>query len=471
MKPAARGFLVRASQAGATNTLAFLVSLASTLVFPKVLGVGDYSFWQLYVFYTGYVGVLQFGWNDGIYLRYGGQRYGQLGRSRFSSQFWLLVGSQLVASGLVVLAALTLVPDVDRSFILTMTGVAVLILGCRWFFVFVWQATNMIGHYARALALESSVFIVAVSVWFLCGGTGYRGLILCDLLAKGASLGVAMYWCRDLVFIRPHAGRTDFSEAWLNVSVGIKLMLANFASILMVGIVRFAIERHWDVVTFGKVSLSLSVSSLVMVFVNAVGVVVFPTLRRIDAARKPELFLTLRTLYLPVATVLLLLYFPLRIGLALWLPAYADSMIYLGLLFPVFIYEGRMALLVNSFLKDLREERSMLLINLGGVLLAALLALVTTTWLDNLDLAVTSIMVLIVLRASVAEIVLWRRLGVRAVAVSLSEVGLTIVFGAATWFCDLGQAFVIYGLCYMAVMAFSSGRLRRAWQVAAATLR
>ena len=67
-------------------------------------------------------------------------------------------------------------------------------------------------------------------------------------------------------------------------------------------------------VTFGKVSMSLSVSSLVMVLVNAVGVVMFPTLRRIDSELKPELFLTLRTLYLPAATLLLFLYFPMREG-------------------------------------------------------------------------------------------------------------------------------------------------------------
>ena len=231
-----RGFLVRASQSGATNVLALLVSLATALLFPKILGVADYSFWQLHVFYMSYVGVLQFGWNDGIYLRYGGQLYQDLDRSRFSSQFWLLVGSQVIASALVVLATLTLVADADRAFILTMTGLAVVIIGARWFFLFVWQATNLFGHYAKALTLESFLFIVGVSIWFLGGGTGYRALIVCDLIAKTVSLVVAVYWCRDLVLTRPHFGTADIAEAWRNVSVGIKLMLATLASLLIVGI-------------------------------------------------------------------------------------------------------------------------------------------------------------------------------------------------------------------------------------------
>jgi hypothetical protein len=376
-----------------------------------------------------------------------------------------------VIAGLVVAAAWALVPDTDRAFILVMTGFATLILGTRAFFFFIWQATNLIGHYARALALELAVFSVAVTVWFLTGGTGYQGLVVCDLLAKSVSLLVSLYWCRDLVMERLHPTRADFSEAWLNVSVGIKLMLANVASMLVVGIVRFAIERHWDVVTFGKVSLSLSVSSLVMVFLNAVGVVVFPTLRRIDPARKPELFLTLRTLYVPATALLLLLYFPLRIGLAAWLPAYADSLHYLGLLFPVFVFEGRMALLINSFLKDLREERSMLLVNLGGVLLSVVLSLVCAFWLGSLELTVTSILVLIVARATVAELVLSRRLGVWALASLLPEIGLTAVFVCSVWFLDAAPALATYGGAYLLFLVLSWARLRRAGRLAAALVR
>jgi hypothetical protein len=471
VKASARGFIVRASQSGATNALLLLVSLASTLIFPKILGVGDYSFWQLYVFYVGYVGVLQFGWNDGIYLRYGGQLYGNLERRRFAVQFWLLVASQVVISVMVVLAAWILVPDTDRAFILSMTGLAILVLGTRAFFFFIWQATNLIGHYARALALEQVVFIIAVTTWFLTGGTGYQGLILCDLLAKTVSLLISVYWCRDLVIERFRPKRQDLAEAWLNVSVGVKLMLANVASMLVVGVVRFAIERHWDVVTFGKVSLSLSVSSLVMVFVNAVGVVLFPTLRRIDTARKPELFLTLRTLYLPVAAFLLMLYFPLRIGLGLWLPDYEESLHYMGLLFPVFLFEGRMALLINSFLKDLREERSMLVVNLGGVALSVVLSMVCTLWLGSLELTVTSIIVLIVVRATVAELVLCRRLGVWAPSSMLSELGLTTVFVCSAWFLDVGRALATYAAAYLLFIGLSWTRLRAKARLAAALVR
>lgn len=64
-----------------------------------------------------------------------------------------------------------------------------------------------------------------------------------------------------------------------NISVGIKLMFANIASMLIIGIVRFGIERAWDVATLGKVSLTLSILNMI-IFINAVGIIMFPTLRR-----------------------------------------------------------------------------------------------------------------------------------------------------------------------------------------------
>lgn len=461
MKPGARRFLVRAAQSGATNALALAVSLGTTLLLPKLLGVTDYSLWQLYVFYVGYVGILQFGWNDGIYLRYGGRLYAELDRPTFSSQFWLLVGSQVLIALLIVAGAAILVPEPERAFILAMTGIATVVLGTRAFFLFLWQATNLIGHYARVLAVESGVFMLSVTVWFVAGGQGFRGLVICDLLAKGISFLAAIAWSRGLVQMPTRISRTALIEVWQNLGVGIKLMIANLASILMVGVVRLFIERHWDVNTFGKVSLALSISSIFMVFVNAVGVVVFPTLRRVDPARKPGLFVAFRSLFMAVAVLLLLAYFPLQGALWVWLPDYRDALIYLGLLFPAFVFEGRMALLINSFLKDVREERALMIVNAGGVALAIAFAVTATIWLDNIVLAAGSIIVLIVGRATVAELVLWRRLGVSAVPSMLGEIALTVVFVAAGWMLPAGQAAAVYAAGCVIYLLGSLPLLRR----------
>jgi len=108
----------------------------------------------------------------------------------------------------------------------------------------------------------------------------------------------------------------SFREAFENISVGIKLMFSNIASMLVIGFVRFGIERTWDVSTFGKVSLTLSISNLLMLFINAIGIIIFPVLRRIDQRKISLIYMTIRDLLMTVLLGVLLTYYPLKMILS-----------------------------------------------------------------------------------------------------------------------------------------------------------
>ena len=64
-----------------SNLISLIISTLVVLVIPRIIGVEDYGFWQLYLFYSSYIGFLHFGWNDGIYLRYGGEEYDDLDKA------------------------------------------------------------------------------------------------------------------------------------------------------------------------------------------------------------------------------------------------------------------------------------------------------------------------------------------------------------------------------------------------------
>ena len=96
--------------ANGTNTL---VSLILVLFVPKILGVKEYSYWQLYLFYASYVGFFHFGWADGVYLKFGGKKYEDLDKGYFHSQFWLLTAFEIILAG--VFAVVTLVLDIEAN--------------------------------------------------------------------------------------------------------------------------------------------------------------------------------------------------------------------------------------------------------------------------------------------------------------------------------------------------------------------
>lgn len=235
-----------------------------------MIGVEDYGYWQLYLFYTSYVGFLQFGWNDGIYLRYGGNEYENLNKGVFSAQFWLLFISQTVIAIIIIFLSSYLINDVDRKFILLMTALCLIVVGVRAMPLFILQATNKIKEFAQITIIGRVLYFVFNIFFLLLGINEFRIMIYADLLGKLVSLLYAMYCCKDIIFHKFHSLRIIFREITTNINVGINLMFANIASLLILGVVRFGIEHSWDVSTFGKVSLTLSISNMMMIFINAV---------------------------------------------------------------------------------------------------------------------------------------------------------------------------------------------------------
>ncbi|NCU32581.1 MAG: hypothetical protein EOM23_06545 [Candidatus Moranbacteria bacterium] len=67
-------------------------------------------------------------------------------------------------------------------------------------------------------------------------------------------------------------------------------MLANFAGMMVLGFGRFIIERFESVEVYGTYAFAISTINLVLVFITAVGLVIYPTLSRIDNHRYPNYF-------------------------------------------------------------------------------------------------------------------------------------------------------------------------------------
>lgn len=67
-----------------------------SFILPKVLGVAEFGYWQLYMFYSLYTMIFQLGLADGIYLRIGGKKYEEINLSILKSQYIILMMFQVI---------------------------------------------------------------------------------------------------------------------------------------------------------------------------------------------------------------------------------------------------------------------------------------------------------------------------------------------------------------------------------------
>lgn len=449
----------------AANFATLGISVLLNLFVPKLLGVTEYSYWQLYVFYSSYVGFFHLGWIDGIYLKIGGEEYEDLDKKNLGSQFWYLGIFECIISTIVITWAVFFMPPGNKTFILILTAIVSLVTIAKTFILYIFQSTNRFKEYAQLSRSDRYLYVAFIGVYFAFGGRDFFWLIIFDILSRLLMTLWGMYRIKDMLKLKLVSVRNIFPEIIDNINIGSKLMLSSVASMLIIGTIRFFVEKKWTIETFGKLSFTLSISNMFLTFVNAVGVVMFPLLRRTNQQKLPALFITLRDLFVPITYAILLFYVPAKYILAMWLPEYAESLKFMGILFPIIIYEGRMSLLINTYLKALRKEKTILFVNVLTLSLSLVLSIVIIFSLGNLTWAVGLILISLAFRCNLAEWFLSRSMNIRVGKSMIMETLLTLLFILSNLF--FGGSFVstlCYSLCYLLYLLVNYKKIIRSFK-------
>ena len=431
------------------NILTMLISIIMTLILPKFLGVTDYSYYQLYIFFISYVGFFHFGWIDGIYLKIGGMEYNDLEKSNYVTQFWMLNVLEIIIAAIISIFALFIIKNIDKSFVLISTSVCGVITILRTYLLFILQSTNRIKEYAKYTRVDRFIYFALVIVFLFLGFKNYKIILYIDIFLKLVALVLCANKMKDIVFGKLNISKNTLLEIFENISIGIKLMLANIASTLIIGVVRFGIQKNWDIETFGKISLTLNISNLLMTFINAVAVIMFPLLRREEESNLPKIYVILRNTLMIFLYMMLIFYYPIKLILSTWLPQYADSLRYMALLFPICIYESKMSMLINTYLKSFRKEKSMLIINTISLILSLILTILSVFILNNLTWAILSIVFLLGFRCVIGELVLTKIMNILIYKDIILETVLTAIFIISSWFINNMFCSIIYTCFYL----------------------
>lgn len=432
-----------------SNATSLVISALITFIVPKMLGVENYGYLQLYFFYCSYTGFLHFGWADGIFLRYGGEYYDNLDKSKISGQFWFYSATEIIIGILVAIVGYMIVPAQEKATIMVLLGLSIILLLPKTLLQYLLQCTNRIKEYASLTILERIVYAITVICVLAMGYSSYQPIIYADLLGKAVTLVWAVYKCKGIIITKPPKIVFVLREAAANISVGAKLMISNIASMLIIGIIRMSIENQWSIETFGKVSLTMAISNLLMIFIGAVSLVMFPLLRRTNADKLSSIYSTLRLCLMVPLLGLLVLYYPAKIVLSAWLPQYAESLKYMAILFPMCVFESKMSMLVSTYMKALRLEKTLLFVNIVTLMLSVISTAVVVFWLHNLDLAILLIVVLLAIRCILAELLLSQSLDVMVKKDIFLEAMLTATFIFSSWVLGGIKGIVVYIIAYI----------------------
>lgn len=456
-------FILNLSYAFMANIIVLVSSTIITLLLPKFMGIENYAYWQLYVLYTTYTAFFHLGWNDGIYLESGGVDYSDLNKNKLFSQFILLIFLNIILVLIVNIVCLFNVNiNEEKLLILRLMTFSTLITVPRGFLMSVLQATNRIKENSFITILEKVVFIISIIVIIIFNINNFYFLIFCDIVSKLFSYVWIIYICRDIVVRKLSCFSVQIVEIIQTIFSGMKISIAYIASTLIVNTIRLFIEKGWSVVVFGQISLILSLSNLVTVFVNSIGLVIFPIIRKKKNSELVYLYQNFRNIFTEVSLLGLSIYFPLKWVMEFWLPNYSEGLKYLLILFPICIFDGKMAMIFTTFFKSLRKENTLLMINIVTLIFSAILSFLFSIVLRNLLLSVMLILIVLAFRSVISEIYLSKILNIKYLKNIATELLIVCWFLIVCLNFDLLKGYFIYSISvFMYLIVIRNSCLKR----------
>lgn len=442
MKNSIIKFIKNVLYAFASNGITLLISVLMTLMLPKFLGVETYGYYQLYIFYITYATILCFGWADGVYLKLGGKAIESIDKQNYSTQFYLFAISEIILYSAIFVAVLNIVKDENKRLVLLLVSIAGFFICVRLFLNYILQATGEIKKFSISIIIEKVLFLFFSAAVILSGYRGYFLILLSDIISKAISTLVACMYNFDILKTKPTKIHKYKMEIKDNIISGSKLTVALFSSMLIVGVVKFAIQENWSIATFSKISFAFSISNMVMQFIGAVSVVLFPMLRNIEQDRLAYVYNISRAGLMILVLGGLIFYYPCALILKAWIPDYAESLRYAIVLLPICVYESKMSMIVNTYYKALRYESLLMKINFISMILSVIMTVLSVYILDNVMLSVVSILVALIFRCILGEILLSKIIGISVIKHIIAELLLSVAFILSNWYLGLMGTFV-----------------------------
>lgn len=443
-----KNLLKNFSIAFVAQSIAMLSSIIVTLMMPKVLGVEAFGYWQLFIFYSTYVGFFHFGINDGVYLIFGGKTRDFIDKTIISSQFYLTCAIQTFWA--ILIAGISFLCDLqyDRGFVICATAIYLFSNNLAFYIGYVFQAMNETRLFSYSSIIDRFIFILPMVVMLVLRVDTFEPYIVAHCLASIVRLLFCLYFFRDFLLSKRMSFVATLAEAVRSIKIGVKLMIANVASMLILGAGRIIIDARWGIEEFGKFSLCLSMVTFFLNFVSQVSMVLFPALRQTSSQYVSKFYYLSNNLMGLILPVAYLLYFPASYILSLWLPEYQSSLVYLSYLLPICVFDSKMNIACSTLMKVNREETTLLNINILAVFFSLSFAIIGAYFCNSVNFVIFGMVGAVVFRSILSEYIMAYKLRVKTGIISFEAAILSVIFICSSMFLRAGYAVLVYIISY-----------------------
>ena len=369
--------------------LLLVFGLVQSLIIPKYLSTADYGYWQLFLLYTTYVGILHLGFLDGILVRWAGKEFEEI-KQEIPAAFRFLLLELFLVVGVfaLVLVAIDL-PFLEIGLAVLANAIIVNVLA---FFIFTAQAVKRFKLVTAVNISRGALFLLLVLALFAGGKFGYEDLYLATIVTGAILLILFAIHLRGSLFSQGTPGKSLLTYGKENISIGLFVLLGNFMAVLLMTVDRLTVSSFFPINQFAQYTFAMSMCAVVIMFVQAVSLVFFPYLSGSSSELRTRAYQLLR----PAITIFwagaLVMYFPFTAWVEFYLPHYTASLPLMAILLCMIGFSSQIQILHVNFFKAYRKQRMYFALAGISLVCAVALYLLAATFFGTLtSIAITAV--------------------------------------------------------------------------------
>ena len=349
-----------------SNATLAIVGLTNSLVFPMLLSIPDYAYYQKYLLYISYVNICHLGIASGMFLNYAGHPYKSVNKSQYKSEIYLIC---LVLSFFTVIGfIITGVTKNELLMFVTLTIFPECIVAS---FKALYQSWERFTGYALLNALPKVIFtLIMLVVYFQIGKLSGKFTIV---------LYLSIIWITSLYFL---AEFTLFTKSVKSNSVissdnkttvlsGFLITLGNYINLLFHSIDKQFVSILYSTESFAYYSFAMTMQNVMLIFITALSNPFYPRLARNDLSKKD--FEEIKDLLFIFGAYSGCAYFAVSFIVKHWITKYISSLDVVSMFFGVFPAMAVINVLYINLYKIKRKLKKYVF-TLIGMLLVSIIA-------------------------------------------------------------------------------------------------
>lgn len=329
------------------NIVNFGTSFIIGFFLPAILSISEYGYYKEYTLYLSFAYLFNIGFNDGIYIKYGGKNIEDIDKAKVSSEHKFIVLFQGILFIPMILVSIYFSNLV--LFLFSISTFLILIITYHQNFL---QAIGNFSTFSKGNISKSILYIVLLLFGiFILKSKNYIVYIVINILAFSALLVFFELNFREKI---GYTGKINIRDSIIYFRIGIFILLANMSLTFVGNIGNWIVNWGFSIEEFAQYSFHNSLLNIILLVISAVGQVFY---NLISKYYNKNTLIIIKKMSLLFGVISCNMYFVFSIIIKIFLHNYASSLDILKVIYISIPYLIVSKILIANMYKALRSER------------------------------------------------------------------------------------------------------------------